>query len=580
MVAPIDYRKVFMPSRLTLIGLLLASMLTLMGGAALAPALPTISEEFPQESEFVISLIVTLPSLAIALTGILLGVLADKYGKVRLLVISLVIFSVAGVSGFFQNDMTSILIGRFFVGVGIAGLTCSCTALLSEYYSGPVRMKILGYQAAAMGVGGLLLEVSGGVLAGIGWRFPFLIYGLGFGVMILVLASSREPTKAELPRGLEGETKRLDRPLVGLCLISIFLAMFLMFAIPTKLAYYISDIGGSPALIGVFLGVNGICSAVTSVLYRRLSGRLDVYAMLAAAFLLFTIGFMAFLLPPSLSVAFVGASCIGLAVGVALPTVTNTLAKESSQSTSGKIMGGFTMMFYFGQFLSSIILTPILAMTGSYSIMFVCLGGVAGVAVLVLILVGMKARRRTHDVPRTFTPNESYRKILLATDGSQNNLAAVEHSIVLARKINAEMTILCVRDTAPFLPSTLNAGDAIEVAVEDAGRASEEAVRKALVRCAAAQVPAHGLEFSGPAAEVIVAVSADYDLIVMGTLGRTGLAHAMIGSVAEEVVRSARCPVLVVPGGRTEQFKPVSNPLDSEIEERPMNQTRPSAECR
>lgn len=50
----------------------------------------------------------------------------------------------------------------------------------------------------------------------------------------------------------------------------------------------------------------------------------------------------------------------------------------------------------------------------------------------------------------------------------------------------------------------------------------------------------------GDPANEIIAVSKDYDLIVMGTLGLTGLSHFLVGSVAEKVVRFASCPVLVI----------------------------------
>ena len=56
----------FRPTKLTLLTILLCSMLMLMGGAAVAPALPMINEVFP-DSDFLVSLIITLPSSAIAL---------------------------------------------------------------------------------------------------------------------------------------------------------------------------------------------------------------------------------------------------------------------------------------------------------------------------------------------------------------------------------------------------------------------------------------------------------------------------------------------------------------------------------
>lgn len=55
----------------------------------------------------------------------------------------------------------------------------------------------------------------------------------------------------------------------------------------------------------------------------------------------------------------------------------------------------------------------------------------------------------------------------------------------------------------------------------------------------------------GSPSNEIIRLSNDYDLIVMGTLGRTGLAHLRLGSVAERTVRHARCPVLVVRANET-----------------------------
>ncbi len=54
------------------------------------------------------------------------------------------------------------------------------------------------------------------------------------------------------------------------------------------------------------------------------------------------------------------------------------------------------------------------------------------------------------------------------------------------------------------------------------------------------------LVIEGSPANEIITASKDYDLIVMGSLGRTGLSHLLMGSVAEKVVRHASCPVLVV----------------------------------
>ena len=76
-----DAKKAFVPNAITLITILLSSMIILMGAAAVAPALMPMKEHFG-ESEFLVSLVVSLPSLSVAITGFGMGILADRLGKV------------------------------------------------------------------------------------------------------------------------------------------------------------------------------------------------------------------------------------------------------------------------------------------------------------------------------------------------------------------------------------------------------------------------------------------------------------------------------------------------------------------
>ena len=66
-------------------------------------------------------------------------------------------------------------------------------------------------------------------------------------------------------------------------------------------------------------------------------------------------------------------------------------------------------------------------------------------------------------------------------------------------------------------------------------------------------IEAEELIVEGAPVKSIVSVSGDYDVIVMGTLGRTGFAKLMMGSVAERVVRYAKCPVMVVRASASEE---------------------------
>lgn len=168
-----DGKERFAPGRGALITLVLVAMLNVMGGAAVAPALPAISEAYPEASEAIVSLVITLPSLAVALSGLFVGVLADRVGKARTLVISLAAFTAAGLWGLAAPTLETLLVGRFVLGIAIAGIATTSAALASEYYDEEMRAKVFSWQSAASGASVLVLETSGGFLSLLGWRAPF-----------------------------------------------------------------------------------------------------------------------------------------------------------------------------------------------------------------------------------------------------------------------------------------------------------------------------------------------------------------------------------------------------------------------
>jgi nucleotide-binding universal stress UspA family protein len=138
------------------------------------------------------------------------------------------------------------------------------------------------------------------------------------------------------------------------------------------------------------------------------------------------------------------------------------------------------------------------------------------------------------------------KKVLVATDFSDGSDEALEQAIVLAKPSAAEIEILHVIELAeefPFGTTYFDADYGTLYASVDR-RLSERAAR-----AAAAGLRATTKIVEGNAVTEITergrAMAAD--LIVLGTHGRTGLAHAMLGSVAERVVRRAPCPVLTVP---------------------------------
>jgi len=139
---------------------------------------------------------------------------------------------------------------------------------------------------------------------------------------------------------------------------------------------------------------------------------------------------------------------------------------------------------------------------------------------------------------------DGIKKILIATDGSDNTKAAVSYGLWLAKELGAEVTALYVIDQTSFVSFPMDSSIvSVYSLLENEGKKAVDDV-KAEGDSAGVKVTPMVLE--GSPTRKIVEVATDFDLVVLGTLGRSALSKLFMGSVAERVTRYAPCPVLVV----------------------------------
>jgi nucleotide-binding universal stress UspA family protein len=150
-------------------------------------------------------------------------------------------------------------------------------------------------------------------------------------------------------------------------------------------------------------------------------------------------------------------------------------------------------------------------------------------------------------------PVPTFSKIVTATDFSEDSNNALNLAQELAQKFSSEVVLLHVDQPLAPVMMTPELGPAMDVGAM--GRIAEEQrmlAQKELDRTAG-KLREAGLKVKvllkvgSPFLEIIhTAQTENADLIVVGTHGRTGLAHVLMGSVAERVVQKAHCPVLTV----------------------------------
>lgn len=155
--------------------------------------------------------------------------------------------------------------------------------------------------------------------------------------------------------------------------------------------------------------------------------------------------------------------------------------------------------------------------------------------------------------------NTVYKRILVAIDGSETSLLALDAALQIARETDAELRPVYIID-APLMaysapgydPSILH-----DVLTEEGTRVTNEALAKMHLQKTrgVARIAEVDLYGDGVAQRLLVAADElKADLVVMGTHGRRGFQRLLLGSVAERFVRMATCPVLLVPAHHPDAF--------------------------
>lgn len=370
-------------------GLMLASMLTIMSNATITPSLPGLEAEFPDNPEraaLLTRLLITAPSLLVAFIAPFAGALTDRLGRKRPLLAGLLIYAVAGTAGLYLDTLEAILASRLMLGIGVAAIMTSQAALAGDYYEGPERGRLFGYQMAATNIGGLVFVTVAGALAASDPRLPFLIYGLAavfFPILMMILP---EPARfaTEEPVIVPGEGEAGWQMIVAVMAIAAGLTFVIFYTVPTQLPYYLHGLGmDDPKNSGYVLGAMMLAAAIMSVISGIIRPRLGRIGTPVSGYILLGAGFAGLGLGHSLSVAMASTALIGAGLGMCMPTFVTTCLNVAPAHRRGLVTGLVTSSIFFGQFLSPLASQPLINHLGYSGTFWI---GAAGFAVLALTL--------------------------------------------------------------------------------------------------------------------------------------------------------------------------------------------------
>jgi ACDE family multidrug resistance protein len=316
-------------------------LIVMMTVAAIVPAFPKIVEAFEINKQTV-GLLITAFSLPCFLFAPLGGIIADRLGRKRLLVSSLLLSGIFGGACAFAPDFKSLVILRILHGVAGAPLPSISLTIISDLFSGTKRNEAIGFNNSVMYMGYIMYPILGGALAGIAWNYPFLLFPLSIPLGVVALTSLHCPESKNvqsLRDYLEGTLHYLKSWKVVWLFSATMITYILLFG---GFFIYFTILLGSrfhahPLTIGLFISMIGLVTAITSSQVGRLSKRFSTVSLIVGAFVIYAFAMAMVPVMPRLWLCLLPTIFFGIAHGLNLPS----LAVMASQITPLEHRAGF-----------------------------------------------------------------------------------------------------------------------------------------------------------------------------------------------------------------------------------------------
>lgn len=345
------------------------TLMAVLGVSSITPAFPSIVQELainPGE----IGLLITVFTLPGVILTPVLGVLADRYGRKKVLVPSLLLFGVAGGACALTNTFHSLLALRLLQGIGAASLGSLNVTIIGDLYSGKRRTAAMGYNASVLSMGTASYPAMGGALAMIGWRYPFILPILAIPVGLIVLYGLSNPevgNDQHIIDYLGSAWQSIKNPhVIGLFIASIVTFIILYGSYLTYFPLLLGDsFGAPPFIIGLIMSSMSLTTAITSSRLGKLSKRYSETTLLKTAFILYAITLILLPFISSLWMFLPPIILFGVAQGINIPSIQTLLAGLAPMEQRAAFMSLNGMVLRMGQTLGPIVMGLVFAVWGT-----------------------------------------------------------------------------------------------------------------------------------------------------------------------------------------------------------------------
>ncbi|MEG3631666.1 MFS transporter [Streptomyces poriticola] len=364
--------------------LLLASTLTIMAGAVVAPVLEVIRGQLDL-SGTAAGMILTAHGLSIAVASPSVGWLIDRWGVRVPLAGGLVLYGLAGGAGLFTESYPVLILSRIVFGVGAAAVFAGSTVALLSYYEGARRDRVMGWRSTAMSLGGVSWPLLAGAVGGISWHAPFAIYliGVPLGLATLLFLPKQENTAQAND---EGPTERLlplltRKPALLGFYGMLVVAAILLYGLAVFIPFRLAEIGiEKPFLVALISTTSSVTMSLIGFAYAKLRSDLGYSVLLRATAGVWTVGFVLLGTTGHIALIVAGTGLFGLGMGILMPATTVLIGDTAPPRLRGQATALSGTASFAGQFVSPLLLGPLVDATSVRTGFLAC----AGLAVALL----------------------------------------------------------------------------------------------------------------------------------------------------------------------------------------------------
>lgn len=374
------------------------TLMAILGVSSIIPALPDIMDGLsisPVEIGLVIS-VFTLPGV---LVSPLVGVLADRVGRKVILVPSLFVFGGFGFACFFAQSMEQLLLLRFLQGMGAGPLGVLYATIIGDLYEGRELSQAMGYNASVLSIGTAAFPALGGVLALVGWNYPFILPLLAIPLGLAMISGLDSPVPASSGSLKEYFSDAFQimktRQVLSLFATTLLTFVVLYGPIVTYLPILLDTrYGASSASIGMVFLVSSGFSGLASFQLGRLAGIMGQRPLLVMAGILYGLSMVLMPEAPGMWHVIPPVICFGLAQGLNIPTVMTMITSIAPMEQRGVFMAANGLILRLAQTLAPMLMGGVYALFGIRAVFWgglVCASAIVVLALFVIRNVEQKA---------------------------------------------------------------------------------------------------------------------------------------------------------------------------------------------